>query len=129
MNHSRDIIRRVTLRPYRKGMGPSFMLTMWDTNRVEVISWMGNRPIVGYKLTMREHGKTTVLFEAEDYKPSPFECVDSDSSVAVLLGFLTLRPGDTDDEWFADYTPEQITYCEQHAEALSGAVYDRFGDE
>lgn len=128
MNHSRDIIRRVTLRPYRKGMGPSFTLTMWDSNRAE-INFFGKRHIVGYKLTMREHGQTVTLFEGEDYKPSPFGCVDSDSSVAGLLGFLTLRPGDTDDEWFADYTPEQITYCEQHAEALSGAVYDRFGDE
>jgi hypothetical protein len=123
---ARDIIRRVTLRPYRKGMGPSFTLTMWDTGRID---WAGSvRTVVGYKLTMREHGKTTALFEGEDYKPSPLEAIDSDDSVNGLLGFLTLRKGDTDDDWFKDYTPEQLDYCDQHAESLSLAALDRFGE-
>ena len=123
---TKDIIRRVTLRPYRKGMGPSFTLTMWDTGRID---WAGGvRTIVGYKLTMREHGKATTLFEAEDYKPSPVEAIDSDDSVNGLLGFLTLRKGDTDADWFDGYTPEQLAYCDQHAESLSLAALDRFGE-
>jgi hypothetical protein len=30
-----------------------------------------------------------------------------------------MRPGDTDRDYFADYTPEQLAWAEQHGEALS----------
>ncbi len=42
------------------------------------------------------------------------------------MGFLTLRPGDTDPDYFEDYTPEQHAYCDAHAEALSCEVSARF---
>jgi hypothetical protein len=70
-----------------------------------------------------------VLFEGEDYFSSPMHSIDSDETVEDILCFLTLRPGDTDEEYFKDYTPEQMEYCQQHAEALSCAVRNRFGDD
>ena len=45
------------------------------------------------------------------------------------MGFLTLRPGDTDPEYFENYTQEQKEFADQHAEALAVAVMDRFGEE
>jgi len=45
------------------------------------------------------------------------------------MSFLTLRPGDTDDEYFAAYTEAQRAYCGQHAEALHCEVLARFGEE
>jgi len=30
--------------------------------------------------------------------------------ITQLLGFLSLQPGDTDDEYFADYTPAQLAW-------------------
>jgi hypothetical protein len=112
--------------PYRKGHGPTFELTLWDTGKP-----YGDGPQwgVGYRLVMREGGRTTVLFCAEDYGCSPLHAIDSDSCVEGIMGFLTLRPGDTDEDFFKNYTWRQRNYCDQHAEALSCEVQTRFCDE
>lgn len=80
---------------------------------------------VAYRLNM---GRACTLFEGSDYSPSPGWAIDSDASVACLMSFLTLKPGDTDDEYFAEYTPQQLDYCAKHAEMLSLASIDRFGE-
>lgn len=118
---ARDVIRRVRLTPYRPGMGPRFNLTVWDTGRRD---WRGQSKL-GYEL--RSAGRT--LFTGEDFAGSPIHADDSDATIAALLGFLTLQPGDTDREYFAAYTPEQFAYCEAHAEALAAEVYARFGED
>jgi hypothetical protein len=55
--------------------------------------------------------------------------IDSDKAVGSLMGFLTLRPGDTDSEYFESYTPEQMHFAETHAEALACEVMARFGED
>lgn len=117
-------LRTVRFQPYRAGMGPRFTLTMRDAGTVD------SRGVttIAYKLTMREPGaaKSVVLFDAADYHGSPMHADDSNANVEGLMGFLTLRPGDTDDEYFASYTAEQRAYCEQWAESLSSEVMARF---
>jgi hypothetical protein len=54
---------------------------------------------------------------------------DSDATIASLMTFLTLRPGDTDAEYFESYTPAQLDYCSHHAEALNCEVMHRFGED
>jgi len=44
---------------------------------------------------------------------------DGDETIAALLSFLSLRPGDTDDEYFDDYTEDQMEWAEMHGEELS----------
>lgn len=110
---SKDILRRCIFRPYRKGQGPVFSLTMW---------WLGER--IGYCL--RIDGKP--LFEGEDFGPSPLHAIDSDDTVNALMGFLTALPGNMDDEYFKEYTQEQLDYCATHAEALSYTVDNRYGE-
>jgi len=117
-----ETIRTVRLFPYRKGHGPSFTLRLLDP------CIFGNRPRLAYTLTQHENGKSTVLFEGSDFGPSPMHAVDSDETVAALLGFLTLRPGDTDAEYFENYTDDQRTFCDQHAETLACYCMDRFGE-
>jgi hypothetical protein len=56
-------------------------------------------------------------------------CIDSDDAVKSVMGWLTLRPGDTDSDYFADYTAEQMAFCEQHAETLGCEVMARYGEE
>jgi len=85
-------------------------------------------PRIGYELKQHENGKTTVLFTGTDFKCSPMDAEDSDESVEALMGFLTLRRGDTDAEYFKDYTAEQIEFTETHAESLGFEVYCRFGE-
>jgi hypothetical protein len=117
MNTS-DCMRTVRFFPYRQGMGPTFTLKLYCIGLERI----------GYVLTMREHRKTVTLFAGEDFRPSPMHSIDGDDAVKALMGFLTMREGDTDDEYFADYTPQQLDYCSSHAERLSCEVYSRFGE-
>lgn len=119
-----DLLRDCRFSPYRKGMGPTFRLQMWDARTRD------HRGVtcIRYRLTMLENGVRTVLFDAADYHGSPSHADDSDANVAGLMGFLTLRPGDTDAEYFDSYTAVQLDYAGSHAETLSCCVIDRFGE-
>ena len=59
------------------------------------------------------------IFEGSDFAGSPLHADDSDQTLRALLGFLTLRLGDTDREYFSEYTPEQIAFRDGPAEYLS----------
>lgn len=63
-----------------------------------------------------------LIFSGEDYGPAPSHAFDSDASVAGLLSFLAAQPGDTDDKYFADYTPAQLAFAKGHGECLSSYV-------
>lgn len=115
----RDILKRYIFRPYRKGMGPVFRLETWDTWRRDAMG----KYVIGYCLKMDGE----VLFEGEDFACSPLHACDSKETAAALMGFLTLRPGDTDAEYFEEYNQAQMDYAEQHAEALGIEVMNRFG--
>jgi hypothetical protein len=78
---------------------------------------------------LRETGIREPLFEGQDFGCSPICATDSDATVECLMGFLTLKPGDTDREYFAGYTERQRDFCSEHAEALAIAVMDRFGED
>jgi hypothetical protein len=115
------LMRTVIFRPYLKGKGPVFTLRMYEPTRWGRAG--GERPRIGYRLFMS--GK--LLFEGDDYGPSQMHSWDGDESVEALMSFLTLRPGDTDADYFDKYTPGQLAYCSEHAEALSAEVETRFG--
>ncbi len=119
-----DLLRTFRFSPYRKGMGPTFTLRMYDTGRCDDRGSV----TIAYKLSMHEAGKTTVLFDAADYHGSPCCACDSNENAAGLMGFLTLRPGDTDSEYFEAYSPAQRAYAAAHAESLSCTVMDRLGE-
>jgi hypothetical protein len=88
-----------------------FTLRMWDTGRRD---WRG-QSILRYQLKDRRR----VVFEGDDFAGSPLHADDSLNTVAVLLGFLTLQPGDTDREYFDRYTPDQMDWCQgDRAETL-----------
>lgn len=67
-----------------------------------------------------EFGKVgePALFEGSDFCGSPMHADDSDETLRCLIGFLTCKPGDTDREYFDDYTPEQMAFAQSDAEAL-----------
>ena len=93
----REIMRSVHFRPYRQGMGPSFTLRLFDTGTERI----------GYSLSMRQNRKRTILFDGDDFRPSPMHSIDGDEAVEALIRFLTLQPGDTDSEYFDNYTSAQ----------------------
>ncbi len=123
---SPSFLREVRFRPYRKGMGPMFTLLMWDEN----LPSHDGKTRITYQLWQVKTGTPckALLFEGNDFRCSPLDGIDSDDCVKILMGFLTLRPGDTDREYFQNYTPAQLEYCSQFAESLSLEVYNRFGE-
>lgn len=116
----RETLRRVIMAPYLGDSAPTFTLTTWDTGRPHN---GGPQWRLGYRLVERRDvfgcPAFYTIFEGEDYGCSPMCAIDSDDCLRDLLGFLTLRPGDTDDEYFERYTPFQLAFAEKHAEILS----------
>jgi hypothetical protein len=121
----RDPLRTVHLRPYLPGMGPTFTLRTFDTGRTDARGCTN----VAYVLSMREGRRKTVIFDGADFCASPLHADDSDRAVAALLSFLTLRPGDTDAEYFDNYTDVQRAFCDAHAETLAMEAIHRFGED
>jgi len=117
-------LRTIILRPYRPGMGPRFRLQTWDTYRTDSYG----KTIIRYRFDILPGGPAVPLFSGEDFACSPMYAIDSDRCIAALLSFLTLRPGDTDREYFDNYTPEQMTFATEHAESLGAEVSARFGE-
>src|SRR5690349_15058841 len=83
-----------------------FRLEMFDTGTTD-------------RLAYRFFDNGTLIFEGDDFHASPLHAIDGDATVAGLLAFLSLRPGDTDPDYFADYTSEQMAWCRRRAEYLS----------
>ena len=80
---------------------------------------------VGYRFYCND----TLVFEGNDYRPSPMWAYDSAEALFGLLGFLSLKPGDTDDEYFEKYNREQMQFAETFAEDLSLCVCDFENDD
>jgi hypothetical protein len=66
-----------------------------------------------------------ILFEGIDFKPSTMFAQDSIESLVSLLGFITLKPGDTDKEYFEKYNEFQMGWCKSpECESLAMMVSD-----
>lgn len=81
-----------------------FTLRLYDSG----ITNSHGRSVLSYVL---RDGKK-VIFVGIDFSCSPLYADDSLESVAALLGFLTLKPGDTDREYFNNYSKDQMDWCE-----------------
>lgn len=92
-----------------------FRLELYDLNHYS----RGRR-----RLSYRLYDGGKLIFEGHDFGPSPLHADDSDQCVAELLHFLSLEEGDTDSEYFDDYTPEQIEWRDIRASDLQLVAYD-----
>lgn len=96
-------------------IGPA-VLTVGDVG-----NWKGGRAYYNY--TFQVDGRA--LFAGSDFSPSPMDDPYSAESLISLLGWLVLKPGDTDDEYFTEYTPEQLEWANSAlCEFLSLIPYD-----
>lgn len=130
VKYAPELVRKVSLRPYQKGRGPRFRLELYDVCRCD----RAGRHGVGYRLLQQnnEGERYRQLFDSLQSKRDTHvytpRAVDSDDTVRAVLGFLTLRLGDTDREYFAEYTEVQREFRDEHAEALAAEVLWRFGE-
>lgn len=90
-----------------------FELRLYEINQLHT----DEKPQLGYEFFDRSYGLSPI-FSGTDFRPSPLHAVDSDATAAALLSFLSLRPGDTDADYFAGYTPRQLDWRDARAEEL-----------
>jgi hypothetical protein len=120
------------LRHVRLELG--YVLRTWDTGRTAGGGMMA-RSRIGYELSGPDGAR---LFRGTDFRGSPLHPDDSDEALRALLGFLFLRPGDTDREYFADYSAAQRAFAESsdceylaflYSEEGPGTLADLDGEE
>lgn len=61
--------------------------------------------------------------------PSPLHEDDSDAVKALVTSLVSIKPGDTDSDYFAHHTPEQLAFCERYGEELSMLSEERYGQQ
>jgi hypothetical protein len=130
------IIRRQLFTPYAPGQGPSFLLTVVDVDQSQDIPYrQRGKYMLGYRLEqiagMSEKWEASEIIEPKveiklfagmDFGVPPIHSIDGPEPVQALMNFLCLRPGDTDDNYFDDYTEAQLDFARSHAEALAAEV-------
>lgn len=68
---------------------------------------------------------TNVVFSGSEFSPSPLFEPTSPECAIDLLSWICLRYGDTDEEYFKDYTPEQSAWARSpQCEEIAATVND-----
>jgi hypothetical protein len=66
-----------------------------------------------------------LLFSGSDFRPAPSRDQDHIESAIDCLAFLCVQKGDTDPEYFKNYTSDQSSWSESYdCELLSGMISD-----
>lgn len=61
-------------------------------------------------------GDGTIIFQGDDFSPSPFTDRNTPEFPAELLVFLLIAPGDVEEDYFDTYPPFQLEWVKQNAE-------------
>lgn len=109
----RELLRDV----HMTGNPWSYRLQLWDTGETTQRAGRFWSPKLAYRLTRldgesRDGTPGAVIFEGEDYSVGVNSCTDDDEALSGLMSFLTLKPGDTDSEYFSKYTQEQLEWAQ-----------------
>jgi hypothetical protein len=84
-----------------------FTLELWDTHVPTGSGYLAHT-LLAYRFSDRG----TVVFAGDRFAPPSGVCVDSDECVAAVLFWFTLKPGDTEGEFFESYSPLQMSWVE-----------------
>jgi hypothetical protein len=117
----RELLRHVIFGP----VGCEYELKLYDTGEC-----FGKYGAFAKSRLAYEFGKVGqfALFKGDDFGCSPQYAINSDQALRSLIGFLTLRQGDTDAEYFEEYTPAQLNFIGTDAEELSMWSDEELGD-
>ncbi len=97
------------------GQFDDFLVELFDTHKFQE----PNHNQLGYRLW----DKDEVIFEGSDLGSPRHEKMGSSIQIISLLGFLSLRDGDTDAEYFDSYTRRQLEWRDERAEDLGLWAY------
>lgn len=93
-----------------KNLTNTDLMIVFEKDNIKVeIFWNGGQ-YCSYKFYI----DSTIQQSGNDFKPSPLHNVDDLQTIVSLLGFLTVRPGDTDPEYFKNHTPEYLEWLDTH---------------
>ena len=107
-------------RPIKTWKRDGFTLRLYDTNVPTGTGRMGDT-FLAYDF----FDGTKLIFTGDRYRVGAGTPIDSTAAVYGLLGFLSLKEGDTDAEYFKDYSPAQLAWSQSgRADELSLIVHD-----
>ena len=91
----------------------------------------GTHHAITFEATLYRKGERIVVWSrGETWDGIPgHKCIDGDAAQAGVLAHLALKPGDTDEDFFADYNEAQLDFCETYSDDLTMARIARFGDD
>ena len=93
----------------------------WKGYKVSLSLYELHSPNVPCRIGYRMLWKGKVIFEGRDFGPSPLHAIDSRETALAVMGFLCLRKGDTDKEYFEGYTEKQRAWSESYECECLGA--------
>lgn len=79
------------------------------------------------RLELQFEGK--LVFSAGRIGIPGHESIDGKSAMEGALSLFAMKPGDTDDEFFADYTEAQLDFVQSYGEEIGMIREQRFCDE
>ena len=102
------------------------IVTAYDGNGI-------GRERIDIEVTLEGEGEPRTIFpKGSLYVGGPAIgrfCIDGVAARELVLSAVGMREGDTDEEYFDDYTPEQLEFSRQWGEAISMAGYNNYCDE
>lgn len=75
-----------------------------------------------------KHG-STVVFPKGQLTCALHAASDGIQARELVMSLVAMKPGDTDRDYFADYTPAQLEWCERFGEPLDMERMYRYCDE
>ena len=116
-----DYLFTLRVKPFR--VGETITIRAFDANRTDST---GHSRI---DVEVRE-GSTVVFPRGALYCGVPCgTTVDGVEARELVLSLVAMKPGDTDEEYFADYTEEQRAFADTYGEILNLARHARYCDE
>ncbi len=104
------------------------LLRTWHADAFHLYLYYAGTGCGRVRLAYRFYDGPDLIFDGDDFYPSPLYAYDDDHAVAALLGFLALQPGDTDAAYFTRYTEPQLEWAKRRGEALKLAALHCFGE-
>lgn len=105
-------------------------VTAWDANHCD--STGHNRIDVQARLCWTENGKrrTRTIFKRGQTwcATAAGHSVDGDTAKELVLSLLAMKPGDTDADYFASYTAEQLDFARTYGDDIRCEAMHRYGE-
>jgi len=92
-----------------------FRLDVWDSGGRAA----GGEPELAYRLCVAEGGRWILALSGEGFGAPAGAEPGSEGTLAAIVGYCALRPGEADPDFFARYTARQLAFAEEHGEALA----------